>query len=234
MPVAARLKRAMHGSRKVMTASPARTLSEQAYQMIKQRLVSAHYEPGQFLQENVICKELKLGRTPVHQALHQLQQEGLLEIIPRKGIFIKVDSPSEVFTALEVRTLIEPHCAAQCAERAKAADIDYLKSILGQYEKLGASADHVRLMELDRAFHTAIAEIAGNRLIKDILRPIHERMSRIWFMPHWQFHDFDLTSNEHGRIVAAVEMRDPTAAASNMREHIESLRRRILAVGPAA
>ncbi len=226
-----RARAAVSANRRQAKPVPGRTLQSRAYDLIKERLVSARYVPGQFLQESAICDELKLGRTPVHQALHQLQQEGLLEIIPRKGIFIKVESLAEIFTALEVRALIEPYCAAQCAERVTAADIAELKDTLGEYEKLKQKSDAVRLMELDRRFHITIARIAGNKLIVDVLRPIHERMSRMWFMPHWQFADYDLTSAEHGALLAALERRDAAAAGEAMRHHIESLRKRILATG---
>ena len=214
-------------------AAAGKTLQAVAYDLIKGRLVSAQYVPGQFLQESTICEDLKLGRTPVHQALHQLQQEGLLEIIPRKGIFIKVESLSEIFTALEVRALIEPYCASQCAERATLADITELKEILNEFEKLREKSDSVQLMELDRRFHTTIARVAGNKLIVEVLRPIHERMSRLWFMPHWQFSDYDMTSTEHHKLLKAFEKHDANAAADAMKGHIESLRKRILATGSA-
>ena len=231
MARSARARTSPSASRSSPKAVAGQTLQALAYDLIKERLVSARYVPGQFLQESTICEELKLGRTPVHQALHQLQQEGLLEIIPRKGIFIKVESLSEIFTALEVRALIEPYCASQCAERATLADIAELKEILNEFEKLRGKSDSIRLMELDRRFHTTIARVAGNKLIVEVLRPIHERMSRLWFMPHWQFSDYDLTSTEHHQLLKAFEKRDSGAAAEAMKGHIESLRKRILATG---
>lgn len=226
-----RARSVVSANRRPAKPAPGKTLQSRAYDLIKERLVSARYVPGQFLQESAICDELKLGRTPVHQALHQLQQEGLLEIIPRKGIFIKVETLAEIFTALEMRALIEPYCASQCAERITLADIAELRETLNEYEKLKEKSDAVRLMELDRRFHTTIARIAGNKLIVDVLRPIHERMSRMWFMPHWQFTDYDLTSAEHGALLAALERRDAVAAGEAMKTHIESLRKRILATG---
>jgi DNA-binding GntR family transcriptional regulator len=212
-------------------AAPGKTLAEHAYELIKERIVSARYVPGQFLQEADICAELKLGRTPVHQALHRLQQESLLEVIPRKGILINADSLGQILTALEVRALVEPYCAAQCAIKATDADIAVLRQLLKDYERLPDQGDKVKLMEYDRRFHSMIAQVAGNQLIVDFLRPIHERMSRIWFLPHWQTADFGRTGAEHDGLVAALERRDPEAASAAMREHIESLRKRILAAG---
>jgi DNA-binding GntR family transcriptional regulator len=204
------------------------TLADQAYAKIKGRLVSAAYAPGSFLQESDICGDTRLGRTPVHQALHRLHQEGMLEIIPRKGILIKSDSLAEIMVALEARELVESFCAAQCAVRASESELAELRSLLDKYDSVRESGDKANLMEIDRAFHARIGEIAGNPLLVEFLRPIHERMSRIWFLPHWQFQDFNMTEGEHERLYEAIRKRDGRAASAAMTEHIESLKRRII------
>jgi GntR family transcriptional regulator, rspAB operon transcriptional repressor len=205
-----------------------KSLTEQAFQLIKDRVISARYVPGQFLQEASICTELKIGRTPVHQALHRLHQEALVEIIPRKGILVRAESLPEVLTALEVRALIEPYCARQCAEKASTRDVVELKEIVARFAKFRAGGDTHHLMELDRHFHARIAQIAGNPLIVDILRPIHERMSRLWFMRRWQLEDFTLTDTEHSDLLNAIEKGAAEEAARAMRNHIESVRRRLM------
>jgi DNA-binding GntR family transcriptional regulator len=204
------------------------TLADQAYESIKERLVSARYAPGRFLQESDICTDIRLGRTPVHQALHRLHQEGLLEIIPRKGILIKSDSLSEIMVALEARELVESYCALQCAVKASDKDLGELRDILDRYDSVREGGDKAVLMAIDRAFHARICEIAGNALLVDFLRPIHERMSRMWFLPHWQFHDFGMTETEHERLFDALKSRDGVAASAAMSEHIASLKRRIM------
>jgi GntR family transcriptional regulator, rspAB operon transcriptional repressor len=203
-------------------------LADRAYEQLKERIISARYLPGQFLQEGKICVDLKIGRTPVHQALHRLHQEGLVEIIPRKGILINADSLSEILTALEARLLVEPYCAQQCAEKASLADIRVIENLHEDYRRLKGEADKHKLMELDRRLHTQIASVAGNWMLSDFLRPIHERMSRIWFLPHWQSHDFGTTGNEHDALLRAIKARDGKAASAAMKLHLESLRKRIL------
>jgi GntR family transcriptional regulator, rspAB operon transcriptional repressor len=209
-------------------AAPPKTLAQIAYEKIKERLVSGHYLPGQFLQETFICDDLDLGRTPIHQGLHRLQQEGILDIIPRKGILVRVESISEILTALEVRSLLEPFCTMQCAERANADELKELAEIHTEYKRRLKTGDKMKLMEVDREFHSRIAQIGGNYLIVEFLRPIHERMSRLWFLPHWQSFDFDITGSEHEAIMRAIESRAPAEASKVAQQHIDSLRRRIL------
>lgn len=209
-------------------AAPPKTLAQVAYEKIKERLVSGQYLPGQFLQETFICDDLDLGRTPVHQGLHRLQQEGILDIIPRKGILVRVESISEILTALEVRGLLEPFATMQCAERATPDELKELAEIHTEYKRRLKTGDRVKLAEVDRQFHSRIAQIGGNNLIVEFLRPIHERMSRLWFLPHWQSLDYDLTGSEHEAILNAIERRATATASKAAQQHIDSLRRRIL------
>lgn len=211
---------------------PPRTLSEVAYGILKEKLISAQYVPGQFLQEAQIVGDLDLGRTPVHHALHRLQQEGLIEIIPRKGVLVRSDSLSEIHLALETRSLVEPFCAALCAERRTAEQLADLEAICATFDEGRATLEKKPLMELDRLFHQRIGQYSGNHLLADFQSAIHDRMSRIWFLPTWHFHDFSMTSAEHGAILKAIQDRNPKAASEAMAVHIDSLRQRIISAGP--
>jgi DNA-binding GntR family transcriptional regulator len=106
--------------------------------------------------------------------------------------------------------------------------LNELRGLLDRYDSVREVADKAALMEIDRAFHARIGEIAGNALLVDFLRPIHERMSRMWFLPHWQFHDFGMTETEHERLFDALKSRNGAAASAAMTDHIESLKRRIM------
>ncbi len=207
------------------------TLGEKAYLQIKQKLIMAEYEPGQFLQEAQIASELGLGRTPVHNALHRLKQEGLVDIIPRKGVIVQTDSLSEIYLALETRLLVEPHCAGLCAERRTSEDLVRLTAVC-ELQENGKEKTKQELMELDRRFHSRIARAAGNHLLSDFLGMVHDRMSRIWFLPTWHFHDFDMTNDEHRAILNAIEARDAQAARAAMAAHVHSLRKRIMEASP--
>lgn len=205
-----------------------RTLSETAYAILKEKLISAHYVPGQFLQEAQVVEDLGMGRTPVHQALHRLHQEGLIEIIPRKGVLVQSDSLSEIHLALETRLLIEPFCAGLTAERRTPEQLAELESLNRLFDDNQADLSKKALMELDRTFHARIATFSGNHLLAEFQRGVHDRMSRIWFLPTWHFHDFNMTSNEHAAIIDTIRARDSVAASAAMRSHIESLRVRII------
>src|SRR5579864_9362662 len=95
------------------------SLSERAYEHIKELILSLELKPGQYVNEHELCTLTGTGRMPVHQAVHRLMSEGLLHVMPRKGIIIARESLNEVLAAMEARAAVEPNIAALAAERAK-------------------------------------------------------------------------------------------------------------------
>ncbi len=103
---------------------------------MRERIISAVYLPGEFLQETVICADLGLGRNASSPALQAIEQEGLIEILPRKGILVRPDSLNDILLALETRLLIEPHCAEFCATRASPSDIEAIETLHREYVEI--------------------------------------------------------------------------------------------------
>ena len=77
------------------------SLAAKAYEDIKEKIITLYFLPGQYLNEAAISGLLQVGRTPVHQALQRLELEGLVEIMPRKGVIVLPDSISEIIKILE-------------------------------------------------------------------------------------------------------------------------------------
>lgn len=202
--------------------------AERAYQLIRNRIITRAYAPGQFMHEMAICEDLGIGRTPVHQALHRLKLERFIAIIPRKGIMVETVSPSDIFTVLEVRELIEPYCAAQAASRVTDDLAQQLRKTLEIAQAAVAAKDQVRFMEMDQTFHGLVMFAAGNELLIDFLRSLHGRVARIWRAPAWSQQDYELTYEQHKDVVDAILRHDAAAASAAMRAHIISLRERVM------
>ncbi len=203
-------------------------LAERAYEALKQKILRLELQPGQFLNEQKLCQLLELGRTPVHQAVHRLMLEGLIEIIPRKGLIIRPDSLNELLSLLEARWALEPNIAALAAERADPTRIKELQRMLSEASKLTDQRFRQRFMEIDRAFHALVAQAAGNQVLADLMRPLHERSARIWRLPVRNPADLKITQVEHEAVLDGILKGDRTAAAKAMQQHITSLRRRLL------
>lgn len=204
------------------------SLADQAYAAIKRRIMTLEFRPGQYINESEVCHLLKIGRSPVHQAMHRLALEGLVEIVPRKGVFVRSDSLNEILELMEARWVIESHCAGLAAERAAPRDIEAMERLLQGGRKYLSAQAMEQFMQVDRAFHAAIAQAAGNSVLRDTLNLLHERLGRIWLFRVWQREDFESTQAEHEAIFAAMKRGDKERAVAATHEHITSLRRRIV------
>jgi DNA-binding GntR family transcriptional regulator len=217
---------------KARKPEPARSgsLAAQAYDQIKERILTLNFLPGQYLNECAICALLGLGRTPVHQALHRLEAEGLVEIMPRKGVIVQPDSIGEIIKILDSRATVEAELARNAAEHASAAEAKELQALAQAIDPVAAAPVIDVFIGADRAFHRRLAELSGNPVLSDFARKLHERSIRYWYLHLWQTMDVRATSRQHRAIADAVARRDGEAAADAMRAHIESLKGRLMQV----
>jgi DNA-binding GntR family transcriptional regulator len=204
------------------------SLTERAYAEIRHRVMTLAYKPGEFLNESRICAETGLGRTPVHEALHRLQVEGLVQIVPRKGVMIRTDSLNDVIALIETRMVVEPAGFALAAERAQSHHVRALQTLHKQAKQALKDGDRAAYMALDAKFHNEIVRATGNSVLADVMRMLHQRASRIWHLQVWTDADLRLTQTEHEAIFEALKCGDPEAASSAARAHLTSLRRRIM------
>ncbi len=195
-----------------------------AYEVIKHEIMTCALSPGEYVNEAGLCSRLRLGRTPVHQALHRLMLEGLVEIMPRKGVIVKPVSIDEVMQIIQVRLINETYCARLVAERATDADIAELSDILRKADKWTQAHDVEQMMLSDQAFHNVLARIAGNAVLSAILRRLHDRSLRFWFISLKAPGHHQHVQGQHEAILEAIGEHDPDRAESAMRAHIESFR----------
>lgn len=210
-----------------LSAQGSRSLADIAYEAIKLQIITLKFEPGAYLNEAAVSEIIGIGRTPVHHAIRRLALEGMLETIPRKGLFVKPVSLKEVMEIIDVRLVNEVACVRLAARRATDKDIRAMKAILKEAAGKAARGDQEKQMLLDRDFHCAISRAAGNQVMADILRNLHERSLRFWFISlNDEPHRRDV-QNEHAAILAAIEAHDPDGVAEVMRAHIEAFRKNV-------
>ncbi len=203
------------------------SLRDQAYEAIKERIITLDYRPGEYLNEARVCEDLGIGRTPVHQALDRLMLDGMVEVLPRKGVIVKPVSLDDVLNLVEVRMIHEPICARLAAERGSADELAQIMEFVDEADDLVAAHDLKRLMVHDRAFHQAISRAAHNPLLGEVISRVHDRILRFWFIALSDRDQVQRVDNEHEKIGKAIASRDADAAEATSRDHIESFRKRI-------
>lgn len=205
--------------------------TEEAYEYLKTRIITASYRPGQYLNIGMICEETGLGRTPVHDALLRLSHDGLIDIFPKKGAIVRPDSVSEVSEILEARWVMEPYCAGLAAERVTPAQIKEMEDILEKCSRLITERGFDEFMLLDGRFHSVVLAASGNQTLAGLILSLHEKATRVWFLAMWEVADLARTQKEHEAILAAMKRGDQVGATTAMQQHLTSLRRRVLSGG---
>jgi len=202
----------------------AASLRDSAYVAIKHRIITCAFKPGEYINELQLSSALKIGRTPVHQALDRLMIEGMVEVIPRKGVIVRPVSLNEVLQIIEVRLINEPYAATLAAEHANDADLASLDDVLKRAKHWGSVRNVEKIMLLDREFHLLIARTAKNDVLIELLRNLHERSLRFWFISLNAPKQYERVHEEHHAILEAISKHDGEKAEDAMRSHIQSFR----------
>ncbi|HEY4276141.1 MAG TPA: GntR family transcriptional regulator [Rhizomicrobium sp.] len=205
-------------------ASASTSLRDVAYEEIKQRIITLHYRPGAYINEAQICKELDIGRTPVHMAIDRLSLESMVEIIPRKGVIVRPVSIEDLKQVVETRLINEPPAAGLAAVRATDEELRRLRKI-AEKARLAKRHDVMQLMELDREFHATIANSTRNTILAQILKSVHERSLRQWFISLSDAKHQKEIADEHEEVIDSIASRNPKTAETVMRSHINSFAR---------
>jgi DNA-binding GntR family transcriptional regulator len=217
------------GSRRREPAASRTTASlrDAAYEAIKHRIITCAFRPGEYINELQLSALLNIGRTPVHQALDRLMVEGMVEVIPRKGVIVKPVSLNEVLQIIEVRLINEPLGARLAAVHANDADLTEMADVLKRAKHWASLRNVENLMLLDREFHLLVAKAAKNDVLTELLRNLHERSLRFWFISLNAPTQYQLVQDEHATILEAIRRRDADNADAAMRRHIESFRKNV-------
>src|SRR5216684_4246526 len=151
------------------------SLAEKAYHAIRELIVSLELAPGAVIDERELIERLEIGRTPVREALRRLSHEGLVEVYPRRGMFVTGVDVRELARLSEVRELLEPEAARLAAERATDVDRAELGALLVELD-----AGRSELIDLDERIHRAVYRAAHNDLLEATLEQYYVLAIRIW------------------------------------------------------
>lgn len=202
-------------------------LGEQAYLGIKKMILENELKAGDHVNVSQLSERLSLGRSPIHLALHRLDQEGLIEILPRKGILVKGETLDSFLDLIAARELVEPFLAAQAAALATPALISSLEELITLGWTCYESGDRQGSMEIDRRFHKALYDAAGNQLLSDFASQLLDRSMLLWFKPSIGG-GLQPNVKELEILLEAIKARDPECAAQKMNDHVGSIRNKFI------
>jgi len=205
-------------------------LASEAYKRIKSRIINNRFYPDIHLSEEKLMSILKIGRTPIREAIVRLKHEGFLTVIPRKGIFINFFSESELRQIYEMAEALEGMAVKLVAQRITEKRRERLERVVEEMENAFENNDQKKWVASDIRVHRLIQQMSGNKYISETMALINERIKRIRTL--WlQVQGLPAKSTqEHRQIVEAIERRDPAMAQKFMQEHMERVRKEIISI----
>jgi DNA-binding GntR family transcriptional regulator len=195
--------------------------SRRVYLWLRRRIVEMDMLPGARVVERDIAEEFGTSRTPVHEAVQRLADEGLIEIVPRSGTFVARIPLDALEEANLVRHALETAIIEKAAERVAPEDTARLRAILAEQEAAIAANDPGAFHRTDERFHALLAELSGYPGVWPIIQQAKTQMDRYRQLTLPLEGRMAGVLEEHRTVVAAIEARDPARAVAAMREHLD-------------
>lgn len=195
--------------------------SRRVYLWLRRRIVEMDMLPGTRVVERDIAEEFGTSRTPVHEAVQRLADEGLIEIVPRSGTFVARIPLDALEEANLVRHALETAIIEKAAQRVQPADTARLRDILAEQEAAIASNDFASFHRTDERFHALLAELSGYPGVWPIIQQAKTQMDRYRQLTLPLEGRMPGVLEEHRAVVEAIEARDPEKAVAAMREHLD-------------
>lgn len=196
---------------------------DRAYHRLVELLFGGGAEAGAPLSERKLAEQLGMGRMPVREALRQLEQEGVVEVRPARGTFLRQLSPDDLADIFRVREALECLAARLAASRGPTPALDACGVRLRSMARDASAFTAVEIDDAGTAFHEHLVEASGNDALKESIRLLRLRGRLAFHLPRYFGHEIvQATLDEHILILEAVEQRTPRAAGRLMRAHLRS------------
>jgi len=157
------------------------TNAEKAYTQIKGKIITAQMPPGSVISETQLMEEFSLGRTPIREAIKQLQMENLVMVTPRKGMYVTDIAVTDLLQIFEVRVELESFSTRLATERINENEIEKLQELATAYKNADL-ADKTALIKLDGEFHSLLAKATHNKFLIREIEYYYNLSLRIWYI----------------------------------------------------
>jgi DNA-binding GntR family transcriptional regulator len=208
-------------------------ITAQVTNAIREAIVTGEYEPGQKLSETALSEHYQVSRTPIREALKQLEREGLVEIIPRVGTCVTKPTEQELRELFTLKEVLEGLAAGLFTEKGDFSEIAKVRQTVTDMEKALQSSDNKLYVEANSIFHKTILEGANSSKLSYMFNLLMNQIpyNRYVFITIGDPVRREQSLKEHKAILTAIEKGDRMEAEKTMREHVrasgEELRRDI-------
>ncbi|MDA3623876.1 GntR family transcriptional regulator [Saccharopolyspora oryzae] len=205
------------------------SLSEKAYYLLRDRLITLDLAPGSTIDERALQRELGLGRTPIREALRRLADDRLVDVVPRRGMFASHVDFGDLRSISEVRVELEGYAARLAARRARSQDLEAVDELLAELGRT-AAADQRDLVRLDQRVHRLLYRATGNPFLAATLEEYFVHSLRQWFLVLDHLSHLEHAVGEHIDLLVAIRDGDADSAERILRRHVADFEDKIRAV----
>ena len=196
-----------------------RSQSEAAYLRLLERIVRLEMPPGSVVNEAQLREDLRIGRTPIREALQRLARENLVRSIPHRGTFVTDVNITDLARITEVRIVLEAHAARLAAEKLTASDREAIAQLLDLLRR-GHVTDQRDLMQLDQRIHRTIYRSARNAFLESTLERYFNLSLRLWYLVLDREVRLREAVDEHVELLRAILGGDGELSETIMRKHV--------------
>ena len=205
----------------IRSLDPALPKTAQVYAVLRQAIVGLALKPGSIVNEKAICQQLGISRTPLREAILQLQAENLVTVFPNSGTYVSRIDLQSVFDGQLVRDALEMRVVRLAASRMTPQFERALDFNLHQQRRYAADRDDDAFYATDEAFHAMICEFGASSHIWRIVNGAKAQLDRVRRLSFPLPSHLDVVLAEHTAIVDGLKLRDPDAAAAAMTLHLD-------------
>ena len=197
--------------------------TRQAYDAIKAAILSAELEPGTLLLEDDLAKQLKISKTPVRDALQELERDGLVKRIPYRGTYVTEIDEADLREILEIKAVLEGLGGRLATELMTPEELDKAAEILDAAEAAIEAGDLSRADDYGQEFHDLILNFSPNPRLLRFLARLDDQMHRLRLQSTRTAGRTQLSLHEHREILEFIRQGEPAKVESSLRDHLRSV-----------
>lgn len=189
------------------------SMSDRAYRSLEELISTLQLEPGQILSETALASQLGIGRTPIREALQRLAREGLVTILPRKGILVSAINPAKQLQLLEVRRALERMVSRSAALSASESERHEFREIAEGMERAAREGDEIIFMQHDADMNTLQIKAARNEYAGKAMDLLQGLSRRFWFAHNKTREDLSTCATLHAELARNIADGDADSAS---------------------
>jgi DNA-binding GntR family transcriptional regulator len=184
------------------------TLREKILETIRESILKGTLSPGEKVAEPELAERFGISRTPIREAFRQLESEGYLTVIPRKGAVVTSLSERDVQEFYAIKSILEGYAARMAAENLTTKDIERLEAINNRLEQLAKEGDVKTFFRIHQEFHELFIRAAGNERLFEIISQLLMKFNRLRMASLSLPGRMEISVQEHHKIIAAFKSKD--------------------------